>query len=80
MRVSEIADIIGADRGAVYTFMSRYKIPRTRRQRERGVFVDIRAYIATLKQRGYNRDAEALERHLRGDGGGNNHDPLARTG
>lgn len=80
MRVSEIATVIGADRGAVYTFMSRYKIPRSRRQSERGVFVDIRAYIAALKARGYNRDADALEKHLRGGDNGNNHDPLARTG
>lgn len=80
MRVSEISKVIGADPGAIYTFMSRNAIPRYRRQKERGVFVDARAYIAVLRERGYIRDAEALERFLQGDHNGNNHDPLAKTG
>ena len=62
MSYAFIVRATGAKPEAVRQFASRYRIPRERKQGQKGVFVDIDAYIAKLLERGYFTDAERLKR------------------
>jgi hypothetical protein len=65
MLVAEIASSTGASRGAIYAFMSRHKIARTRRHGRREKYVDAEAYIAALREQGLHEDAARLAQFLR---------------
>ena len=62
MQVATIAQFTHVEASDVRRFCSTHKIPRHKRQGERGVFVDVDAYIKALRERNYDIEADALER------------------
>lgn len=62
MRIKEIAEHTHVDASDVRRFCSMHEIPRHRKQGERGVLVDVDAYIMALRARKYYSEADALER------------------
>lgn len=61
MRIDEIAATTDVSESIVRTFVSRHKIPRKKKQGDRRVFVEIVPYIAALRERGYEVEADRLD-------------------
>jgi predicted DNA-binding transcriptional regulator AlpA len=62
MDVPTIAARTSVNRHIVYQFVSKHKIPRTKRQGQRYKMVDVNAYIDALRKDGFEFEAELLEK------------------
>jgi predicted DNA-binding transcriptional regulator AlpA len=62
MDVPTIAARTSVNRHIVYQFVSKHKIPRTKRQGQRYKMIDVSAYITALREDGFDYEAELLEK------------------